>query len=84
MYDSLEVVSYYENKSYCVYDVKIEVFSVQRLQVGESPYIFLSGNPQLNNESNNFGSTVLCTCDSAIASLDDMRFLNSAVDGLRC
>ena len=34
MYDSLEVVSYYENKSYCVYDVKIEVFSVQRFQVG--------------------------------------------------
>ena len=59
-------------------------FSIQRVHIGKSPYIVLVGNPKSKNEINNFGSYVICTCDFASASLDDIRFLNSSVCGVSC
>ena len=49
-----------------------------------SPYIIIAGRTQTNNESNNFINVVQDVCTNACESLYDMRFLNSAVDGVSC
>ena len=54
------------------------------MQVGTYPYIVLAGNSQSNKESNDFGSTVLCLCDSTSDFLGGMRFLKISVDGVSC
>ena len=52
------------------------------MQVGKYSYIVLAGNPQLKHESNDFGTNVLCACDSASDSLHGVIFLDSVVDGV--
>ena len=82
LHNHIEVMRPDFNKPDLSYEVNIAVVSIQCLQVGKPPYIVPYDNPQLNNESNELGSGVLCACDSASASLDGMRFLNSYLDGV--
>ena len=84
LHDPLEVMRSDDNKSYHAYEFKIAVFPIQHVQIGNSPCMLLVGNPQFNNESNDFGSNVLHACDSLSASLYGIRFINSAVDGVSC
>ena len=49
-----------------------------------SPYIIIAGHPQTNNESNFFIKNVQDAYTNARESLEDMRFLNSAVNGVPC
>ena len=84
LHDHLEVIRSDKNKSDRAYEVKIAVFPIQRVHIGKSSYIVLAGNPQLKNEINDFGTDVLCKCDSASAYLDWMRFLKSDVGGVSC
>ena len=84
LHDHLEVIRSDKNKSDRAYEVKIAVFPIQRVHIGKSSYIVLAGNPQSNNESNDFGSYVFCEFDYTNASVDGMMFLCSAVGGVSC
>ena len=54
LHEHLEVMRSDDNKSDRAYEVKLEVLSIQNVQVGKYPYIVLAGNPKLNNESGDF------------------------------
>ena len=79
--DTLDKMRSTKMKQHLAYEVKIAVITLQRVKARLSPYIFIAGRPQANNESNGFGEDFLNACKDMCVSINNMSLLNSAVDG---
>ena len=82
--DHLYSMIYYNKNPDIVYAVKIEVVSIRHVQVGRSPYIFIAGYPQANNESNEFSTYAITEWGYPCGSLKRMSFLSISVDVILC
>ena len=71
-----------KNGADLAFKIKIIVLTLQHVRESMSPYIIIAGSPQTNNESKNFINVFQDACTDACESLEDMRFLNSTVNGL--
>ena len=73
-----------KNGAELVLEITTIVLNLQRVWESMSLYIIIYGRPQTNNERNNLINVVQDACTNAYESLEDMWFLNSAVDGVPC
>ena len=78
----LKDIIYKGNKSEIVYKVKISFLYLLCVIVGVSPYIVIAGLPKIKNERKI--SNVLHEYEASYNFLQDMVFLNGAVDGVVC
>ena len=64
------------------FEIKIIVFTLQRVQEGMSSYILISGFPKTNNESKNIINNFQYMCANSFESLEYMWLLNRLVFGV--